>query len=112
MITRAPYLYTRERRVVGDFGPCCYDVDLTVELEADVTQDCALGMASELCVVWTDECLRRIAAAGLSGDELVGCVEVIEEAFWLAEQAEERKAMVAQQVGNQGFFDQRATAAE
>ena len=99
MITRATYTYQRARRVVGDFGPCCFDVDLTVELEAECFQDSGEGFLGEVCTVWTLDCLERLAAAGLSGDELLGCTEAVEEAFWGAELEACRVSKVRQQLG-------------
>jgi hypothetical protein len=81
--------------------------DYELALPCSVTQDTGDGFLGEVCVLWSDEADALFAQYGFSGDELDGAVEAAENVLWLAEQAEERKAMVAQQMGNQGFFDAR-----
>jgi hypothetical protein len=82
-----------------------------LELPCTVIQDCAPGFASEVLVIWSPEADVEIARYGFSGDELDGAIEAAESAFWLAEHAEERKAMTAQQTGDLAFFERQASEA-
>lgn len=66
----------------------------SIGLEAECEQ-----FGDEVLVVWTDACLTTLAAADLDGDELVGCTEAIEEAFWSAEREACRVLKVQQRAG-------------
>lgn len=66
----------------------------TIELEAECEQ-----FGDAVCIVWTDACLATIAAAGLDGEELVGCDECMTEAFFESEREACRVASVRQRVG-------------
>ncbi len=70
--------------------------DEAIALSADVIQDGGEHSGSELCVVWTDECLVTLAAAELDMEELVGATEALEEAYWASEREECRLASVRQ----------------
>ena len=79
-------------RIIERFG--AYLDEVAVELEADCEQ-----FDDEVIVVWTDACLATLAAADLDGDELVGCEEAMESAFFAAEQEQCRLANVRQRTG-------------
>jgi hypothetical protein len=92
-------------RPIYGFGGCWLR-DEPVTIAADVIQDGGVGHTSELCIVWTDETLARLAALELDAEELIGCEEAIEQAWWDAEAEQCRLANVRQRLG------QEATAAE
>lgn len=93
MITiRTTYLRITER-----FG--CYMGEEAIELTAECEQ-----FGDEILTIWTDETLALLASLDLSGDELIGCTEAMEEAFFAAEQEECRLLKVRQERGD----DERA----
>jgi hypothetical protein len=79
----------------------CYYSLTPIELEAECFQDSGEGFGSEVLVVWTDTCLALLASLDLDGDELVGCTEAIEEAFFAAEREACRVSKVRQQQGSE-----------
>lgn len=70
-----------------------------LQISADVIQDSGVGRTSELCLVWTAETDALIAEFGLASEELTGCEEAIEAAFFASEQEESRLASVKQRTG-------------
>ena len=68
------------------------------ETSIAITAECE-QFGDELLVIWTDECLARLAALDLDAEELVGCTEAIEEAFFAAEREQCRVSKVRQQTG-------------
>lgn len=83
-LIRATYLRQLE-------GHGCWLGEEPVELSAECEQ-----FGDTVLVVWTDETLAKLAALDLDGDELLGCTEAIEEAFYLAEQSACRDSIVRQ----------------
>jgi hypothetical protein len=75
-------------------GTTCWLGEQPIELTAECEQ-----MADDVLVIWTDETLAKLAALDLDGDELVGCDEVMREAFWASEREECRLANVRQRTG-------------
>lgn len=73
-----------------------------VEISADVTQN-----GDAIKVDFTKECREAMALAGFDEAELDGAQEASEEAFHLAEREDCRQVRVAQQTGDQAFFDKR-----
>jgi hypothetical protein len=82
--------YQRVSAVTGD------NVGEPLAISAYVIQDGGEGFTSETCLVWTDETLALIAALKLDCEELVGCEEAIEDAFFAAEREHCRVAYVKQ----------------
>ncbi len=68
------------------------------ETAISITAECE-QFGDELLVVWTDETLAELAALDLDGDELIGCTEAIESAFWASEEEQCRLANVRQRTG-------------
>lgn len=86
--------------------------DETLDRDITITAECE-QFGDELLVIWTPESLATFHALGLSCDELVGCVEAIESAWYEAADEDCRQVRSAQARGDQAFFDRRsATAAE
>lgn len=83
----ANYYVTRDRRVDTGFGMTDCEDDFLVVVEAFVIQDSGEGCTSELCLVWTPETDATIRRLELDAEELVGCVDAIECAWWANEAA-------------------------
>lgn len=65
-----------------------------VSLEADCEQ------AGDLVLVaFTEETLAMLAELGLDTEELVGCEEAVEEAFWQHEMEQARLSYLRQRLG-------------
>ncbi len=68
--------------------------DEPVELVAECQQ-----FVDDALIIWTDETRAELVALGLDAEELVGCQEAVEEAFWESEREECRLAAVRQRTG-------------
>lgn len=65
-----------------------------IELEFDAEQ-----AGDFVLVAFTVETLERLAALGLTTEELVGCEEAAEESFWASEREQCRLASTRQRNG-------------
>jgi hypothetical protein len=70
-----------------------------VAIEAEVLQDGGTNCTSELCIVWTTETLEKLARLDFSEEELVGCEEAVEVAYWALEAEQCRLASARQRAG-------------
>jgi hypothetical protein len=86
-ITRAVYVRTVEH-IGGGVS------EQPIELAAECFQ-----AGDDVTVIWTDECLARLAALDLDGEELIGCTETIEEKFFQDEREYCRVMKVKQAMG-------------
>lgn len=84
-LVKATYM----RQLIGPGG--CWLGERPVELSAECEQ-----FGDDVLVVWTDACLVALVATDLNADELVGCQEAMESAFWASEWEECRIASVRQ----------------
>jgi hypothetical protein len=93
------------KRIVATYQRVCpataRNVGEPLTISADVLQDCAESCLSELCIVWTDETLALLASLELGTDELAGCEEAVESAFWSAEEEACRVASVRQRTSSE-----------
>lgn len=93
---QAPYTFTREGRVDTGFGWTDGDVDHAVQVHAIAEQ-----FGDLLTVVWCPDFDKTIAKYELSAEELSGCIEAIEEAFWSGEREACRLSAVRQRQGSE-----------
>lgn len=80
------------------------DRDITITAEVEQHGD-------ELTVIWTSGALDLFRALRFNCDELIGCVEAVESAFYDAADEDCRQVRSAQQRGDQAFFDARTQGA-
>lgn len=76
-------------------GYGCWLGEEPVEISAECEQ-----FGDQVLVIWTQETLDRLAALDLDGDELLGCTEAMEDAFFESEREECRKSLIRQQRGD------------
>ena len=76
-----------------------------VAITAHVYQDSGMGCSSELLILWTDD--ADAVMADFDAEERIGAQEEIEKRYWANEQADCALVRVAQQTGDQAFFDAR-----